>query len=89
MSSKRQFTTAIPEIQEIPKIRATDHQEYADDAILSTGPTNIQETTTQLKHYKQVTEGRQIPIQWKNRNTNHENKKMQKTSTSTIQQHRI
>ena len=53
-------------------MRPADHQEYADDTILSLEPQNSQEITTQLTNYQGVTEGRQIPIQRKNRKTNRE-----------------
>ena len=46
-------------------MQATDHQEYADDTILKMETRKIQDITLQLGRYQQVTEGRQIPIQWK------------------------
>ena len=67
-----QYSQETQPLQGETKLIPTDHQEYADDAILTLEPTNTQEITKPLRNYQTVTEGRQIPIQWrKNRNTNH------------------
>ena len=67
---KIHYAQPLLELQGQTKLITTDHPEYADDTILTLDPTNIQEIITPLRNYQRITEGRQIPIQWKNRNTN-------------------
>jgi len=69
---KKRFTQAPPTLQGRTNLIPTDHQEYSDDTVLCMERKENHELIKQLQNYSRVTKTRQIPIQWKNRNTHQE-----------------
>ena len=64
---KHRYTQPLPELQGHTQLYPTDHQKYADGAIIRHEQKQKEdhELIIQLKNYTKVTKGRQIPIQWR------------------------